>query len=57
MSQQPKSGEWAMAVECGGCGKTLRAEPNIKEFELLCDKCGHNQTYRSSDVKMRQLQI
>jgi hypothetical protein len=57
MSQEPKPGEWAMAVECGGCGKTLRAEPNIKEFKLVCDKCGHSQTYQSSDVKRRQLQI
>jgi predicted RNA-binding Zn-ribbon protein involved in translation (DUF1610 family) len=47
----------AHAVECGGCGKALQADLRIKEFDLRCDKCGHEQTYRSSDVKMRQLQI
>ena len=59
MSQQDEiiPGEMAFSVECGNCGKTIRAEPGEKEFQRTCDKCGHTQTYRSSDVKRRELQI
>nr|AUN36128.1 hypothetical protein [uncultured bacterium] len=59
MNQQPDQpipGDMAYAVECGGCDKTLRAEPG-KENHLVCDNCGHEQTYQRSDVQMRQLQM
>jgi ribosomal protein S27E len=58
-TNESQPGDWFTGVECGNCGKTLRTTDSNKTaegFRVTCDKCGHEQVYLLSDIKIRQAQ-